>query len=239
MQVIVGLLGVVCLAFAVTDAFQTVVVARHPRKLPVLTRVFYRLTWPPFAAGSRFISSAWRREKYLGIYGPLSLLLLLGLWAVSLIIGFAMIQWGLGLRRDGATQSLASAVYVSAATFFTLGTGEPENAASRYLTILEAGFGYSFLGLVIGYLPVLYQSFSDRELRILMLDARAGSPPSAVQFVLRRGSDPIRLEKRLAEWEEWALDLLQVHLSYPMLAFYRSLHANQLLPIVNSANRDH
>jgi hypothetical protein len=118
-------------------------------------------------------------------------------------------------------------VYFSAATFFTLGAGEPGNPASRYLMVLEAGFGYSFLGLVIGYLPVLYQSFSERELRILLLDARAGTPPTAAQFVLRRGSDPARLEKRLAEWEEWALDLLQDHLSYPMLAFYRSQHANQ------------
>jgi len=93
--------------------------------------------------------------------------------------------------------------------------------------VLEAGFGFSFLGLVIGYLPVLYQSFSNRELRILLLDARAGSPPSAAQLILRRGDDPGKLEERLADWEEWALDLLQGHLSYPMLAFYRSQHANQ------------
>jgi hypothetical protein len=93
--------------------------------------------------------------------------------------------------------------------------------------VLEAGFGFTFLGLVIGYLPVLYQSFSNRELRILLLDAWAGSPPSAVEFVLRQGSNPAKLEQRLAEWEGWALDLLQNHLSYPMLAYYRSQHANQ------------
>jgi hypothetical protein len=93
--------------------------------------------------------------------------------------------------------------------------------------VLEAGLGFSFLGLVIGYLPVLYQSFSSRELRILLLDARAGSPPSVAQFVLRRGSDPDRMEARLADWEDWALDLLHCHLSYPMLAYYRSQHANQ------------
>jgi hypothetical protein len=84
-----------------------------------------------------------------------------------------------------------------------------------------------FLGLVIGYLPVLYQTFSTREFRILLLDARAGSPPSAVEFVTRRGNDPEKLEARLADWEEWALNLLEDHLSYPMLAYYRSHHANQ------------
>ena len=68
--------------------------------------------------------------------------------------------------------------------------------------VVKAAFGFTFLGLVIGYLPVLYQSFSNRELRILLLDARAGSPPSAAEFILRRGSNPAKLEARLAEWEE-------------------------------------
>jgi len=93
--------------------------------------------------------------------------------------------------------------------------------------VIEAGFGFTFLGLVIGYLPVLYQSYSNRELRILLLDARAGSPPSAAELLVRLGSNPEKLEERLAQWEEWALDLLQCHLSYPMLAYYRSQHANQ------------
>jgi hypothetical protein len=227
MHLVMGGFGIVFAAIAFADAFQTVIVARHAHKLPAVTRLFYRLTWPLFLACVRFIPSGWRRDKYLGVYGPLSLLLLLGLWAVSLILAFAMLQWSLGLQRDGIPQRFSGDVYFSAATFFTLGAGEPGNPASRYLMVLEAGFGYSFLGLVIGYLPVLYQSFSEREVRILMLDARAGTPPTALQFVLRRGGDPAKLEKRLAEWEEWALDLLQDHLSYPMLAFYRSQHANQ------------
>jgi hypothetical protein len=185
------------------------------------------VTWVPFAAGARLFRSERRRDKYLGIFGPLSLLLLLGFWAASLIFAFAMLEWSLDPWRDGAPSSFADKIYFSAASFFTLGGGEPSNMASRYLMVLEAGFGFSFLGLVIGYLPVLYQSFSSRELRILLLDARAGSPPSALQFILRRGSDPAKLEQRLAEWEEWALDLLQNHLSYPMLAYYRSQHPNQ------------
>ncbi|VWC92259.1 hypothetical protein BCO18430_03329 [Burkholderia contaminans] len=215
------------MAIAIADAFQTVVVARHARRLPAIARTFYRVTWPPFVAGARLMSPAWRRDKYLGVYGPLSLLVLIGCWVASLIVAFALLQWALGAQSGGVARGFASDIYLSAATFFTLGTGGQGNAASESLMVVEAGFGYSFLGLVIGYLPVLYQAFSSRELHILMLDARAGSPPSAVQFVLRRGDNPAKLEKRLTEWEEWALDLLQCHLSYPMLAFYRSQHANQ------------
>ena len=227
MHVAAGVLGLALIAFAVADAFQTVVVARHAWRLSELTRIFYRLTWTPFAAVVRLLRSERRRDRYLGVYGPLSLLLLLGLWGASLIAAFALLQWSIDLQHDGVPLIFADDIYFSAATFFTLGASAPHNLGSKYLMVLEAGFGFSFLGLVIGYLPVLYQSFSSRELRILLLDARAGSPPSAVQFILRHGSDPSDFKERLADWEEWALDLLQNHLSYPMLAYYRSQHPNQ------------
>jgi hypothetical protein len=226
MHLVAGFLGIALLAVAVSDAVQTVVVARHAHRLPIITRLFYLLTWLPYAASAGLVRTEQRRARYLGVYGPLSLLLLLMLWAVSLIVAFALLQWSFG-RGGASAWDLASDIYFSAATFFTLGPGAPENSVSKYVMVIEAGFGFTFLGLVIGYLPVLYQSFSTRELRILLLDARAGSPPSALQFVLRRGANPAKLEERLAEWETWAFDLLQSHLSYPMLAYYRSQHPNQ------------
>jgi hypothetical protein len=227
MRILTGIFGVGLLAIVLADAFQTVIVARHAQKIPALTRMFYQVSWTLFAAAVDRIASRARRERSLGIYGPFSLLMLLGLWAFGFIIAFALIQWSAAFQVDDTVSSFADDIYFSAATFFTLGSTEPRTILSKYLMVLEAGFGFSFLGLVIGYLPVLYQSFSNRELRILLLDARAGSPPSVAQFVLRRGSDPDRLEERLADWEEWALDLLHCHLSYPMLAYYRSQHTNQ------------
>ncbi len=227
MQLILGFLGLALLVIVMTDAFQTIVAARRVQNLPRATRVFYRLSWALFSGVARRIKSDVRRENFLSVYGPLSLLLLLACWASNLIVGFAIVQWSIGLQFKEPVSTLANAVYFSASTFFTLSSEEPINLPSRYLMVLEAGFGFSFLGLVIGYLPVLYQAVSDRELRISLLDARAGSPPSAVEFLIRRGSDPEKLEQRLADWEEWALDLLQTHLSYPMLAYYRSQHANQ------------
>jgi hypothetical protein len=227
MQLILGFFGLALLVIVITDAFQTIVAARRVQNLPSATRIFYRLSWALFSGVARRIKSDVRRENCLCVYGPLSLLLLLACWALNLIVGFAILQWSIGLQFKDTVSTLANAVYFSASTFFTLSSGEPINLPSRYLMVLEAGFGFSFLGLVIGYLPVLYQAVSDRELRISLLDARAGSPPSAVEFLLRRGRDPEKLEQRLADWEEWALDLLQTHLSYPMLAYYRSQHANQ------------
>ncbi|MGH9406479.1 MAG: hypothetical protein ACRD3D_11675 [Terriglobia bacterium] len=87
--------------------------------------------------------------------------------------------------------------------------------------------GLRFLALVIGYLPIFYQSYSRREIRISLLDARAGSPPSAVEMLVRQGGDAGRLESELARWEVWAAELLQNQLAYPKLAYFRSQHPNQ------------
>ena len=227
MHAVVAILGATLVAFVISDAFQTVVVARHAHRPPLLTRIFYASTWPAFLAGCRCLRTEQLREKFLGVYGPLSLLLLLNVWACCLILGFALLQWAVSHRWGGSSSGFLDYFYFSAATFFTLGSGEPLNVPSKFLMVLEAGSGFSFLGLVIGYLPVLYQASADRELRILLLDARAGSPPTAAQFLQRGGADPAKLVQRLEEWEKWALDLLQNHLSYPMLAFYRSQHPNQ------------
>jgi hypothetical protein len=227
MQTAAGIVGFALLATIALDAFRTVVVARQGRKIAGFTRLLLQTGWKVFVFAVQALCPARRQQDFLGIYGPFSLLMLLGVWAAGLILGFAMLQWAATPTNAASPSDLAEALYFSAGTFFTLGAGIPEALFGRYLMVLEAASGFSFLGLVIGYLPVLYQSYSNRELRILLLDARAGSPPSAAEFLARAGNLPDRLETRLAGWEEWALDLLQSHLSYPMLAYYRSQHANQ------------
>jgi len=94
--------------------------------------------------------------------------------------------------------------------------------------------GFAFLGVVIGYIPVVYTSFSRREIQISMLDARAGSPPSATELLVRlagRSEDPgvdqKVLDEVLREWERWAGELLESQISYPVLTFFRSQHSNQ------------
>lgn len=89
--------------------------------------------------------------------------------------------------------------------------------------------GFGFLALVIGYLPMLYQAFSRREVNISLLDARAGSPSTAVEL-LRRHSAGLNMDELcqfLRDWELWSAELLESHLSYPVLAYYRSQHSNQ------------
>jgi hypothetical protein len=221
------------LAVVLWDAFETVVVPRRVSRRVRLTRLFYRATWQPFAAGARRIRSVKRRETVLSVYGPLSLLLLLAVWAVGLIVGFGLLHYALGspVALSGTPPGLALDLYFSGTTFFTLGLGDatPVGWRARLVTIVEGGMGFGFLALVIGYFPVIYQAFSRRESDIALLDARAGSPPSAAELLRRHQGDDgaAALETLLHEWEHWAAELLETHLSYPLLAYFRSQHTNE------------
>lgn len=168
------------------------------------------------------------REALLSKFGPASLLLLIILWAGLLILAYALILWGLQVPIHGFGEStFGSHAYMSAVTFFTLGYGDmtPSNSLGRVIVTLEAGTGFGMLAVVISYLPVLYQSFSRREATALMLDARAGSPPTGGELLRRySGPDCKGLEDVLAEYERWCASLLEAFLSYPMLAMYRSQH---------------
>jgi hypothetical protein len=127
--------------------------------------------------------------------------------------------------------SFPTYLYLSGTTFFTLGLGDvtPLPGAARLLVVSEVALGFIFLALVISYVPIIYQAFSRRELRISLLDARAGSPPTAAELLRRNhaGRSVEELRLLLRDWEVWCADILESHLSYPILAFYRSQHEQQ------------
>jgi Ion channel len=231
MRAIVIVISVLLVLGILLDAFEVVVLPRRVTRRIRFARGFYRLTWLPSAALARRIRSSRRRETFLGFFGPLSLILLLCVWAVGLIVGFAALHWSLGspLNAVEARESFGTYAYFSGTTFFTLGYGDvtPSAPLGRALAVVEAGIGFGFLALIIGYLPVIYQAFSRREASISLLDARAGSPPSAGELLRRHGQNIQELDQLLRDWEHWAADLLESHLSYPVLCYYRSQHNNQ------------
>lgn len=232
MTIVAAIGGILLLAVVLWDAFETVVLPRRVNRRFRLTRLFYRWTWAPYSASASLFRTN-RREAYLSLYGPLSLLLLLSLWAMGMVVAFALLHYAVGssLALPGERRGLLVDLYMSGTTFFTLGLGDvvPHGWRARSLAVVEAGLGFGFLALVIGYFPVTYQAFSTRETSISLLDARAGSPPSAAEMLRRhRGEDGLRaLESVLHEWEHWAAELLETHLSYPMLAYFRSQHSNE------------
>lgn len=228
-----GIFGVLLITGILWDVFETIVLPRRVTRRIRPTRLFYRFTWKPWRLVAAIIKSKKRRETFLGIYGPLSLLALLIFWALSVIVGFALLHWAIRSHIGSIdhASSLFTDLYYSGTTFFTLGLGDvaPIGRSARALTVAEASIGFGMLALVIGYLPVLYQAFSRREVNISMLDARAGTPPTAVEL-LRRHQDAgamANLDEWLRDWEMWAADLMESHLSYPVLCFFRSQHDNQ------------
>ncbi|MGA8341205.1 MAG: potassium channel family protein, partial [Candidatus Sulfotelmatobacter sp.] len=236
---IVGMVfGVIIIWVVLLDAFETVVLPRRVTRHFKLTAWFYRQTWIPWRGIARRIKTTSRQQNFLGYFGPLSLILLLEFWAAGLILGFALIQYGIGGHEQlsGEPLTFGKIIYHSGETFFTLGYGDivPTSGGARALSVIEAGMGFAFLGVVIGYIPVVYASFSRREIQISMLDARAGSPPSAAELLVRlagRSEDPgveqRVLDEVLRDWERWAGELLESHISYPVLSFFRSQHSNQ------------
>src|SRR5205809_919826 len=218
---VIAAAGALWIAVIMWDAFEAIVLPRRVTRRLRPARMFYRVTWRVWSAVVLRMRPGGRRETFLSFYGPLSLLVLLAAWAASLVTAFAMVQAGIGTRLnvegDGA---FLDHLYMSGETFFTLGLGDvtPMSRAGRAVMVIEAGVGFGFLALVIGYLPVLYQSFSRRELNITLLDARAGSPPSAEELLRGFGADHEELTELLAEWERWSAEVLESHLSYPGLS---------------------
>jgi len=233
MQIFSAIAGIVVILVVLLDAFETIVLPRRVRRQFRLTAWFYRRTWIPWRGLASRIGSASRRENFLGYFGPLSLILLLVFWAFGLIFGFALLQYGVGehvvLGNERVT--FGTVFYLSGETFFTLGYGDitPTSGIARALAVSEAGMGFAFLGVVIGYLPTIYSSFSRREIEISLLDARAGSPPTAAELLARFGNCPEQtvLDRIFRDWEHWAAEVLESHLSYPVLSFFRSQHNNQ------------
>lgn len=233
MKILIAIIGTLLILLSVQDGFETVVLPRRVSRRFRLARLYYETTWFLWSLPARKMRPGNRREYYLSYYGPLSLLLLLVVWANLIVLGFAMLQWGIDspITSPEKISTFSTYLYMSGTTFITLGLGDvlPVSGMARFLAVLEAGTGFGFLALVIGYVPVIYQAFSKREISISLLDARAGSPPSASEFIRRHGvaKNPTEIVSFLHEWEHWCSELLESHLSYPVLSYYRSQHERQ------------
>jgi ABC-type multidrug transport system fused ATPase/permease subunit len=233
MRIIGLILGITLIATILWDTFETIILPRRVTRRVRLTSLFYRSAWKPSALIARTIRNPRQREKALSLFGPLSLFVLLGIWAAVLIVGYALVFWGSRslLVSAGEPVTFWTYLYLSGVTFFTLGYGDvsPVLPFGRFLSVVETANGLGLFAVVISYLPVLYQSFSRREASISLLDARAGSPSSAVELLRRHYLDGqfTGLQSLLGEWEKWSAELLESHLSYPVLCYFRSQHDNQ------------
>ncbi len=233
MRILASILGIAILLVVLLDAFEAMVLPRRATRKYRPARYYYRVFWYVWVHVADRFKRRGLRQHFLSIFGPLSLLGLFSLWVMSLILSFGLFHWSLGtpMGSEQLTPSFGTCLYLSGETFFTLGYGDlaPTGAVGRALSVLESGMGFGFMAVIIGYLPVLYQAFSRRERTIGLLDARAGSPPTAGEMLgrLAKAGSLSQIDNLLWEWESWSADLLESQLSFPVLAFYRSQHDNQ------------
>jgi hypothetical protein len=229
MDVVAIALGVLLLVLALWDLFETVVVPRPTPGRLRIGRYIVRGSW----RGLRAIVNrrpARSHDTLLGLFAPAATVALLGAWLVTLIAGYGLILYALRDELRPVPADLGSAIYFAASSVLTLGFGDivANGAVARIVVVVAAVTGLGTVALVVTFLFSLYGSYQRREIRVVALQAAAGAPPSAV--ALLENYAQLRLVTRLPdlflEWETWAVEVLDSHVAYPLLGFFRSSHDN-------------
>lgn len=221
-------MGIVILLFALLDVFRTLVMPRAARGRFRLSRILFHVMWRPWRWLGLRRDSVQARERVLATAAPFFFFVLLIGWVGLALLGYALILWSPAFAHGmGTDTSFGYAMFSSGTSLLTVGFGAGgETGWTRAIEILASATGLGLFAVVIAYLPVLYQAFNRREVGVLMLDTRAGSPPSGPELLHRMGGTGVdsSLPELFAEWERWVADVLETHMSYPLLALFRSPH---------------
>jgi hypothetical protein len=225
------LIGVGLVAVVLFDVFETVVVPRRTGNMFRFAPHILLWLWPVWRRIGVRLHPAWRREDFLGTFAPFIIITLLATWGTALIVGFGSILHALSDEIHPPLPDYETALYLAGTSLFTIGFGDyvPIAAAARFAVLLAGASGLATLALVIALAFNLYASFARREVLVLLLDSRAGVPPSGVMLLETYGREKIvdELATTFAQFEMWAAEMLDSHLAYPILPFFRSSHDGQ------------
>lgn len=225
------ILGIAVVFYILNDVFQSVVVPRPTPARYRLTRWVVRPGWRAWRAIGLRTSSSGERERLLGVFAPLVVVVLLLLWLSGLILGYGLIFYGLRAQLHPVVQDFPTALYFAGTSVLTIGFGDfvATSGLARLLALTAGGTGLGTIALAISFLFSLYASFQRREILIVTLDARAGAPPSGVNLLetMAKLGMVDDLPRFFSEWEKWGAEVLDSHLAYPVLAYFRSSHDNE------------
>ena len=223
--------GLALLLIVLYDIFQSVVLPRPAiNKLATVRYLVRGIYWVWRWVGNR-MESIPRRERWLAAYGPVAVLTIFTAWGLALVLAYGLIVDGVRDEMRPVPDNFGTSVYFSATTLVPLSYGDfvPEGVPARLATVAESATGVILGALAITLLFSLYESFQRREELVVTLDAFAGAPPSGVQMLETASSHgmPEELVKTFDDWRQWAAAVLESHLAYPMLVFFRSSHDNE------------
>jgi hypothetical protein len=206
-------------AVTLSSAVVTFVLPRAARSQ--LNRIVFGLLRRIINFLLRFAKTYERRDAVMAFYAPLGLLLLLPTWYCLILLGYAAMYWALGAG------DLFAVFRLSGSSLFTLGFDISKTPMVTVFAFSEAMLGLMMVGLLIAYLPTMYSAFARREQAVNMLEVRAGSPPSALEMLLRfhRNHGLDKLADYWKTWEAWFADIEESHTTLPALIFFRSPRA--------------
>src|SRR5450759_1672162 len=229
METMAFVLGILLLILVVWDLFETIVVPRPSPGWFRIARYLVRGSWRVVRAIGRGRDGR-THDTLLGLFAPAMTLALLVAWLSTLIIGFGLVLFALRDQLSPSPQDLGTTLYFAGSSVLTLGFGDIVAAgpAARVVVVIAAASGLGVVALVVTFLFSLYGSYQRREVQVVTLQAVAGAPPSAVALLETYAQLDLvdRLPGFFAEWERWAAEVLDTHVAYPLLGFFRSSHDN-------------
>ncbi|MHB8433694.1 MAG: potassium channel family protein [Candidatus Tyrphobacter sp.] len=232
-DLVVLLAGIASIAFAFTDIFQAVIVPRAPTLSYRISFIVWRSLWKVWPAiGKRlYPHDAARREEFFATFAPLALIVMLITWVLVLVLGYGAVMWGLRGELAPVPRSYFDAAYFAGTSFLTIGFGDivARQGFARFVSLCAAASGLGVVSITTAYLFALFGTFQRRESFIVTFAARAGSPPSAVGLYEIAAMTHTRssLCDLMREAQGWTAALMESHLAYPVLAFFRSSHDDQ------------
>ena len=230
MRLVEGLAGVVLIGLTLVDIFQSVVVPRASTGLLRLGPHILRSSWWAFRRAGLRTRSAQRRERILGAFGPFAVILLLVVWVVLLIVGFGTLLDALRDQILPVPADYWTSLYFAGTALLTIGFGDYTaiGTPARFISLAAGATGLGTFALVVTFLFSLFGSFQRREIEVVTLEASAGAPPSGVAFLetYRRAGMMDQLGAAFERWQRWSAEVLDSHLAYPVLAYFRSSHDN-------------
>jgi Ion channel len=224
------LAGIVLLTLVLADVFETVVVPRPSPGFHRLSRYLVRWTWRAWRWIGARTRTGLKRDEFYGLYAPGAVVLLLVAWMALLVVGFGLLFHALRNELEPVPQNLGTSLYFAGTSILTLGFGDvvANGALARMVSIVAAAAGLGLVALVITFLFSLYASYQRRESMVVTLSGRAGAPPSAVVLLEAHARLDLvdELPQLFGTWETWAAEVLDSHVAYPLLGYFRSSHDN-------------
>jgi hypothetical protein len=230
MDLLVGVAGLLCIGFVLWDVFQGIVVPRPtPGRLRIARLIVppsWRL-WRGFATRTR---TGLARDALLGLYAPGAAVGLLVIWLVGIVVGYGLVLFALRAELRPSPTDPIEALYFAGSSVLTIGYGDivPTGVLSRLVVLAAAATGLGLIALVITFLYSLFGSYQRREVLVVALSARAKSPPSAITLLETYAHLGLQSElpALFRRWEEWTAEVLDTHVAYPLLGYFRSSHDN-------------